>query len=239
MNYILLPAYNEERALGQLIPELAETLKPMGLPFRILVVDDGSRDGTPGVIQKWSPMIPIETLRHEVNRGYGAAIRTGILWVMKNGQPSDIVVTMDADTTHSPSYIPALVRKLDEGYGVVTTSYRMAGGESHGVPGKRRFLSAGANLLFQLRFRLPNVGTYTNGFRAYRLSALQNVYRRYQDRLIEQTNFAGGAELFIKTIRSGAKAGEIPFALHYERRGADSKIRIWNTIRGYLDVLKI
>ncbi len=237
MIYILLPAYNEEAALRQLIPDLDKTLKPLGRPYRIVVVDDGSRDGTVALLQDFAKNIPVELVRHTQNSGYGAAIKTGIFWVVQNGRPEDIAITMDADTTHSPSYIPALIQKLKDGFDMATASYTVPGGKAHGVPFKRRVFSWGANTLLRLRFHFPGVTTYTNGYRAYRVAGLQTAYQRYGDRLIEETNFSGGAELFIKTARSGAKVGEVPFELHYELRGGASKINIPRTIRCYLRLL--
>jgi dolichol-phosphate mannosyltransferase len=146
---------------------------------------------------------------------------------------------MDADNTHPPTYIPALRVKLQTGFDVVTASYTTGGGSARGVPFPRRLLSRGANALLGARFHFPGIGTYTNGFRAYRVGALQQAHRRYNDRLVEETNFAGGTELFIKTVRSGARPGEIPFILDYEKRGADSKINIPKTILGYLKLLKL
>ena len=100
-------------------------------------------------------------------------------------------------------------------------------------------MSRGANALLGARFHFPGIGTYTNGYRAYRVSALQQAHHRYGDHIMEETNFAGGTELYIKTVRAGARPGEIPFVLDYEKRGADSKIRISKTILGYLKLLAL
>ena len=132
--YIILPAYNEERALRQLIPDLAQTLKPLGIPFTIGMIDDGSSDGTPALMQQLSREFPLKALRHEHNQGYGATIKTGVLWAIQIGRPDDIVIMLDADNTHSPSYIPALIDKLQKGYDVVTASYTLPGGSARGVP---------------------------------------------------------------------------------------------------------
>jgi hypothetical protein len=66
---------------------------------------------------------------------------------------------------------------------------------------------------------------------------LQKAYSRYEENLVEESNFAGGTELFIKTIHTGARAGEIPFSLHYENRGSTSKIHLTRTILSYLRLL--
>lgn len=236
--FLVLPAYNEERALGQLLPDIARALKPLGIPYTIGVVDDGSRDGTAALADRLARELPIQLLRHEKNIGYGGSIKTGALWAIQNGSPEDVVITMDSDNTQSPAYIPALIQKLQNGSDVVTASYTMPGGQVHGVPFLRRIFSQTANFLIGARFRFPGIATYTNGFRAYRVGALQQAFHRYGDALVKETNFAGGTELFIKTVQAGARPGEIPFTLEYGRRGNDSKINIPRTISGYLKLLK-
>lgn len=235
--YIVLPAFNEEAALRQLIPDLLLTLKRLGNPFTLCLVDDGSTDGTSALARSLAANASLQYLPHSRNQGYGAAVKTGMEWVIRSGQPNDVVITMDADNTQPPSYIPQILAKLEEGCGVVTASYRRPGGQVEGLPLKRNLLSWGVNTLLRLRFRIPGVETYTNGYRGYRVGALQEAARRYDGRLIEQTGFPGGTELFIKVVRAGARAAEVPFALRYERRGSGSKIRIVQTILGYLRLL--
>jgi dolichol-phosphate mannosyltransferase len=237
--YILLPAYNEERALRQLVPEITTTLKGQGRSFTIYIVNDASQDGTTALLETLSNEAPLCVIRHLHNQGYGAAIRSGIFAILDQAKPEDIVVTMDADNTHSPVYIAELAGKLEEGYGVVTASYTLPDGKAYRLPVKRRVLSWGANTLLRCVFRFPGVGTYTNGFRAFRVNALQAAFRQYGDRLIEETNFPGGTELFLKVVRAGARAGELPFILYYERRGLDSKINIPRTIKGYLQLIRL
>jgi dolichol-phosphate mannosyltransferase len=235
--YILLPAYNEERALQKLIPDIARQLKLARLPYTLCLSDDGSTDQTASLVQTFALDLPLQYLRHDINRGYGAALRTGIVWAIRNAQPEDVLVMMDSDNTHSPAYIPLLVRKLEEGFEVVTASYVLAGGKAVGVPVNRRILSWGINTLLKAKCRV-GVGTYTNGFRAYRIKALQDAFLAYKDKLIQASNFAGGTELFLKVVKTGARAGEIPFILHYENRGV-SKINIPKTVAAYLKLLAL
>jgi dolichol-phosphate mannosyltransferase len=123
-----------------------------------------------------------------------------------------------------------MAKKIQEGCDVVTASYRLPGGRTVGVPLKRRILSDGINILLGLRYSVEGAGTYTNGFRAYRAKMLKKLSKP----LITENGFAGGTELFLRVCLAGGKAGEIPFTLRYDYRGADSKIRFVPTIRGYL-----
>lgn len=235
--FVLLPAFNEASALAQLIPTIGQELKSQ-MPFQIVVVDDGSQDNTQKLLGKLKEDWPVQVLRHERNSGYGAALRTGFLWIIQNAKPSDIAVSLDADNTHLPKYIPDLINKLNEGYEIATASYWIKGGRMVGVPLQRRLMSRVANGLFRLWSPLKGTRCFTNGFRAYRVSILQEAYRRYGDKLIEQTGFPGGTELLLKAATKDVKTAEVPFMLRYDNRGTGSKIHILSTIRGYLGLLR-
>ena len=180
--------------------------------------------------QQW----PVVCLRHPRNEGYGAALKTGFRWVLEQGSNADFAISLDADQTHLPEYIPEIMVKLTQGFDVVTASYSMPGARAVGVPPMRRLMSAAANSLLRLRYRIPGAQTYTNGYRGYRVEALRKAYARYGDDWMTAKNFSGGAELFINVCRCGARAGEIPFTLHYENRGRESKINIPRTVLAYL-----
>jgi dolichol-phosphate mannosyltransferase len=235
--FIILPALNESEALTRLVPDLVSVLKETGTPYEILIVNDGSTDATEERIAEFARDWPVRELRHATNLGYGAALRTGFAWAMEQGQPDDIAVSLDCDNTHPPRFIPDLLRKITQGCDVVTASYTLPGGNVFGVPPLRRLTSGAANGLFRLAFPLTEIATYTNGFRAYRVSALRRAAERYGLPLITETGFPGGVELFLKVCYAGGKAGEIPFELHYENRGDASKIRFFRTIRGYLALI--
>jgi len=235
--YVLLPAFNEEAALRELIPDIHHTLTPLKIRFTLCLVDDGSTDGTAALAKTLAGRMPLQYVQHAANQGYGAALKTGVLWVLRNARPEDILVTLDADNTHPPAAIPDLIKKIEEGFGAVTGSYTAEGGQARGVPFLRTVLSRGANALFRMRFRFPGVAAYTNGFRAYRVRDLQNAYQRHGERLIDERGFAGGTDLFIQVVRQGARAGEVPFELRYDKRGSGSKIHIPSTILSYLKLL--
>ena len=231
--YVVLPSYNEASALSRLIPNILNTLNKAHRPCEVVVVNDGSSDDT----SKIAAALGARELLHPANRGYGFALTTGFLWVLEHGVPEDVVLTLDADKTHDPVYIPRLIEKLEAGFDGVTASYTMPGGRAYGVPWQRRLMSSFLNKLFCVSFGLPGVRTYTNGFRAYRISALRPVRQKYGDLIIKESGFPGGTELYIKMAGLGGKTAEIPFDLHYEQRGSDSKIRLVATIRKYLSLL--
>ena len=99
---VFVPAYNEEGAIADLLDGLVRVLSEARERFSILVVDDGSTDSTPDIVQAWGRRHPIHLVRHEVNRNLGGAMATGLAVVADGAAPDDIIVTMDADNTASP-----------------------------------------------------------------------------------------------------------------------------------------
>jgi len=102
---IIMPAYNEEKSIGSAITEA----KKYG---DVMVVDDASRDNTNNIASKLTKVI-----RHEKNRGLGAALRTGFNYAIS--RKYEIIVTIDADGQHKPEEIPKFVRKIEQGYDFV------------------------------------------------------------------------------------------------------------------------
>lgn len=108
---IVIPAYNEEHGLGPVLEALLADMAQAGGPFEVIVVDDGSADDTAVIAAQY----PVTLLRHRVNKGYGAALKTGI----RHAQ-HDIICITDADGTYPNQRIPQLVNLLvGEGYDMV------------------------------------------------------------------------------------------------------------------------
>jgi glycosyltransferase involved in cell wall biosynthesis len=100
---VVIPAFNERDGVGDVIRELSSVLDEAGVPFEIVVVDDGSTDGTADAAEAAGATV----LRHTSNRGYGASLKTGIL-----SAGYDIICIMDADGTYPADRIPDLLREF-------------------------------------------------------------------------------------------------------------------------------
>jgi glycosyltransferase involved in cell wall biosynthesis len=116
---IIIPAYNEEKSIGQVINTIRQTLA--GVDYELIVVDDGSTDKTSDVIKSKS----ITLLVHPENRGYGAAIKTGVVYAK-----SDWILILDADGTYPVNAIPELLKYIDQ--------YDMVVGARKTIPISRR-----------------------------------------------------------------------------------------------------
>ena len=121
---IVIPVYNEAATIAQLI----ERVRAVPIPKEIIVVDDCSKDGTRSVLEALPPAEDLRRLYHEVNRGKGAALRTGFA-----AATGDVVVVQDADLEYDPNEYPKLLAPIADGRADVVFGSRFAGGECHRV----------------------------------------------------------------------------------------------------------
>lgn len=234
MIYIVLLAYNEEPSLGDLLLDLNRHLQKQPEPFRFIVVDDGSQDGTARAAEALSASLPLSLLRHPSNLGVAKAFHTGLTYVSGVASESDFVVTMEADKTNDPSCVPALIQKLKDGFDVACASRYQPGGAYVGFPPKRLVFSLGANLLARWLLRVPGVKDYTIFFRAYRVQAIRRAMLRYGERFIQCRGFASNAEILVKVVRSGAqRCAEIPTIYRYDLKPGKSKMKVLVNMREY------
>jgi dolichol-phosphate mannosyltransferase len=233
--WIVLPAYNEAAGL----PHLLETVRRAagGAAWRTIVVDDGSRDGTGEVARGFGARMPLAVLVHAENLGLAAAIRTGLGYACREASPDDTVITMDADNTHDPAQIPAMLEEVRRGADVVIASRFVSGARQAGVPPHRALLSAGVGWLLRLRFGLPGVRDYSCGYRAYSAGLLQRALAAYGDRLIESQSFVVMTELLVKLAPFRPRVVEVPLDLRYDRKVGESKMPAARTIAGYLRLI--
>ncbi len=228
---IIIPCHNEadnvDKVAAELFPVAAELARTRTL--EIVFVDDGSTDTTWEVFTAafgaGSPRVPAGVVvrfeRHPVNRGLGAAIRTG--FAAAQGQ---VILTTDCDGTYKFSAIPNLLELLKPGVDIVTASpYHPQGGVEN-VPRYRLILSQGSSWLYRLLLPGRNIHTYTALFRAYRRPVIEAV-------TFEADGFLAGTELMIKAMLMGFTVAEFPTVLHARVFGT-SKAKIMRTIRAHL-----
>jgi dolichol-phosphate mannosyltransferase len=236
--WLALPAYNEEASLPPLLERcrsVAETLQRADRRLSVLVVDDGSNDATVAMARAAATGgLSVEVVPHVVNRGLGAALRTGILSALERATDDDAIATMDADNTHDPGLLPLMWDKLEKNDGdVVIASRYEPGGEEIGLKPVRKVLSRGASFLLTLTAPVRGARDYTCGFRLYRTSTLRRAAGAWGDRLIEEAGFTCMAELLLKLGRGGARVLEHPLVLRYDLKQGASKMKVARTISRY------
>jgi len=235
--FIVLPAYNEEENIGALLEAIDNVLQDQNLEYQAIVVDDGSRDHTLKILEEYQEQVPVTICRHKLNQGLGATIRDGLLIASRLAADNDVVITMDADQTHSPGLIFRMVQMVNEGHDVVIASRYRHGARVFGVSLFRRCLSYGASMLLRIVFPTNGVRDYTCGYRAYRGNVLRRAITVYGDRFVEASGFQCMMDILLKFRELDVIFGEVPMVLRYDLKRGESKMRIFRTIRHSLTLL--
>ena len=228
---VVLPAYNEEQNIGPLLERIDEALTEERLAYSVVVVDDASVDHTLEVIDGYREHLPVTVFHHEVNQGLGGTIRDGLYLAAQTARDKDVVVTMDADETHTPGLIIRMVRMIREGHDVVIASRYRPGARVYGLSLFRRFLSYGASLLFRIVFPTSGVRDFTCGYRAYRGSVLRKAIATYGDNFVDSSGFQCMVDILLKLRRLDVIFGEVPLLLRYDLKLGKSKMNVTKTIR--------
>jgi glycosyltransferase involved in cell wall biosynthesis len=230
-NVFVVPAFNEEDNLLRLFRDLEArpALFPAG--SRVIVVDDGSTDATPTLVEDYAGPLPVELLRFATNQGPGGAFRAGFAAALDGRCEEALVVTLEADTTSDLDALPAMIERAAAGAELVLASVH-GGGEMHNVSPVRRMLSAGASMAVRRALGV-SARTVSSFFRIYRASTLRRADATFGDRFIEEPGFACKAEILVKLAALGVRIDEIPVDLDASRRIGESKMRLLPTLAGY------
>lgn len=232
---VVLPAYDEEGGLPPLLENIERALRDVD--HEVIVVDDGSRDGTARVLEEHARRMKLTVERHAKNQGLGPTVRDGLRLAAARAAKDDVIVVMDADDTHPPGLIPSMVRCIEEGNDVVIASRYQPGAHVAGLSPARRAMSTGASLLFRATFPIAGVRDYTCGFRAYRAGVIQAAFARLGDAFVDQQGFQCMVDILIKLQRAGAICREVPLVLRYDRKVGRSKMQVGRTVLRTLGLL--
>jgi dolichol-phosphate mannosyltransferase len=230
-NLFIVPAFNEEANLPRLFADLEArpSLFPEG--SRLIVVDDGSSDGTAELVEAYAGPLPVQCLRMGHNQGPGAAFRAGFLEALEGAPDDALIVTVEADTTSDLDALPAMIRQAEDGADLVLASVH-GGGQMLGVSRRRRFLSVGAGLAMRVALGL-DAATVSSFFRVYRAEVLREAFDHYGDGFIREPGFACKAEILSKLHQNGARVAEVPVDLDASRRIGESKMQVVPTVLAY------
>jgi dolichol-phosphate mannosyltransferase len=234
--HVVVPAYDEAANIAQALESIRERLESLGVRHRVVVVDDGSRDGTAGIARAASsPERPVEVVVHERNLGPGAAFRSGFLHVLKDADAADLVVTLEGDRTSDPRVLMRMVHRVwEEGDDVVLASCYLYGGGIRGTRLHRVLLSHVANGLMKKALGLSGLATLSSFYRVYQVSALRAMRERWGERFITTEGFECMVEVLYRAARLGLRVSEVPMVLDGSRRTGRSKMRVARTSIAYL-----
>ncbi|MDT7744990.1 MAG: dolichol-phosphate mannosyltransferase [Actinomycetota bacterium] len=212
---VVVPTYDERENLPRLVERVLTTLPGV----RLLVVDDGSPDGTGDLADDLARADPrLSVLHHRPRRGLGAAYVDAFAHVVATHPPEEIgwVVQMDADGSHAPEDLPALLASArSEDADLVLGSRYVRGGRVVDWPWYRNALSRSANTYSRLALRLP-VRDVTGGFRLYRRRVLEEVTRAP----VSSQGYCFQVDLTFRVHRGGFTVREVPITFTERTAGA-------------------
>lgn len=198
---VIVPAHNEEESLPATLAEVRATAPLADL----LVVDDGSRDGTSAVARAAG----VKVVRHPVNLGVGGALQTGFRWAVEHGY--DIAVQLDADGQHDPAFLEPLLAPVIEGRCDVSIGSRFVEASGYRAPLNRRI----GMVLFQAVVKLAigrRITDTTSGFRAYSRPVMQVCQHDFPKDFPD-------APLLIGLARRGFRLDEVPVRMRERQAG--------------------
>ena len=234
---VVLPAYNEEANIAGLLRRILGSLTDAQPGFSVIVVDDGSSDGTAQILEELRAELPLTVERHERNQGLGATLRDGLRLAADSAGKQDIIITMDADESHDPDLMLRMIQMIHEGRDVVIASRYQPGSRVVGWSQRRSIVSWLASRFLRVLFPAPGLRDYTCGYRAYSAEALKQAFERYGDDFVNQQGFQCMVDVLLKLRRLPLKFGEVPMTLRYDLKRGKSKMRILKTAFGTLRLL--
>ena len=218
---VVVPAYNVEHVIERTLDALPPD------PGRIVVVDDGSADDTAARAEAWGA----EVIRHEGNRGYGAAQKTGF-GALLDDESIDVAVLVHGDNQYDPSLVPRFAERVRDGFPAVTGT-RMLDQDPResGMPGWRYLANRGFTRFQNLMFG-TTLTDFHDGYRAYAMSFLREIDL---GRLSDAFDF--DVQTIAEAVRRGHPVGEVPHPVRYTDE--NSSISFTDSIRCGLAIIRI
>jgi len=226
--WLVFPTYNEAENVEAIVRAALPHLASTGIDHRVLVVDDGSPDGTGDLADRLAAEIEaVHVLHRPRKEGIGPAYLAGFAHAMANG--ADLLLEMDADFSHDPADLPRLIEAADRADLVLGSRY-VPGGRVTDWGLGRRLISRGGSLYAQILLGVP-IHDLTGGFKCFR----REVLERLDLAAVSTDGYGFQIEMTYRALRAGFRVEEVPITFRDRRVGA-SKMSARIALEAFLKV---
>jgi len=227
--FISIATYNEKENIDKLIRQIFR----IGLDdLFVVVTDDNSPDGTAQVVEKLQAEYKnLNLIRRSGKLGYGSAHVAGFKLALSQG--ADLLISMDADFSHDPKYLPEMIEAIESGHDVAIGSRRIPGGEVVGWNWWRKFCSRGAMTISKILLGIT-VSDLTSGYRAYR----REVFEKIDLATIHSEGYSFLEELIYLIEKNNFTVKDIPIVF-VDRKFGRSKLSKKEIVNFFITIFKI
>jgi glycosyltransferase involved in cell wall biosynthesis len=225
MLYVCIPAYDEAPTIGLLLWRIRKVFESYPREYEILVLDDGSTDGTAATLAPYREVLPLTVLRHGERRGYAAAIETLLRTVAQRTRypRRDAAILMQADFTDQPEHLPELIKRHEGGADLVVAEQA---GASASAPVPVRRLRRFGRWLLRPFVRVSGVNDPLGSYRLMRIAVVRDLLKESGEaRLLKADGWAANVELLAKAVRFARRVEVVPLEPRYDLRPRASRVR--------------
>lgn len=221
---IIIPVYNEERFVKTVINKIKSVELPKGIDKELIIIDDGSKDGTFQMLKEFIDDPIIKIFRREVNEGKTSAIRLGLKF-----STGDIIIIQDADLEYSPEYYarliePVLIHKASVVYG---SRFK---GKIEGMNIINRISNILSNITLNFLFH-TDISDVNTCYKVFKKEALAGIK-------LESERFGFETEITAKLLQKGCQIYEVPIDYTARQKKAGKKINLLTGLEMYLGIIK-
>jgi glycosyltransferase involved in cell wall biosynthesis len=222
--FIAIPVHNEERTIGLLIWKVRQVMGGFRRDYEVIVLDDGSTDGTQATLERYRRRLPLRILRSDTHKGYAGTVEKLLREAVDRSEypKRDIVITLQGDFTEDPAHLVDMVKRIEGGADLVGGKTIV---DKELVPFPVRFVRGAARLLLGRTARKAPVSDPLSSFRAYRVVVLKKALREVPEgrTLLTAEGWGANLELLVKTAPHARRIEESAYSMKVFERPRESR----------------